>query len=327
MSLINKDVPSIPKQKMEEYMWVIAGRNKIGKTSLASEFPKPYFFLFEPGASSLLTYDTNVLEEAQKRGEHEWVIFKKAVQEFIDNQGYGFKTAVIDPVSTAYDYCEDYVCKREGIDHVSKMPYGQGYSLVRDEFSSVIKMLHSGYTIPVAVSHTKSKRDSDGLGNEKTIIDLDITGKSGTFLKNYTDIFLLLDFDDEGRRRIFIRPSTDQEAGSRLNFENKKIDLEYKALKDEFDKAIKLNNKKLGITKEMVKQAEEEKKIKAAQKPFKQLINEIVAECKRLELSKKDNAKLMKADYNKLRLNNLEYEEAKTHLEKLKSKKEINLEK
>jgi hypothetical protein len=320
MSLINKDVPSIPKQKMEEFMWVISGRNKIGKTTLASQFPKPYFFLFEPGSSTLATYETDILKEAQKRGKHEWEIFRDAVDEFVSNQGYGFKTAVIDPVSTAYDYCEDFVTKREGVNHISDLPFGQGYSLVRDEYSSVIKKLHSGYTIPLAISHTKDKNKEDGLGNTTTVVDLDITGKSGKFLKNYTDIFLLLDFNEEGKRKIFVRPSTSQEAGSRLNFEKKEIDMSFEALKEEFDKAIKKNNDKLGITKKMIKESEKATKQKREEKTFKQLINDIAAKCQELGLSKKDNAKEMKEKYGTPSLGKLTYEQAQDRVEELKGR-------
>jgi len=320
MSLINKDTPSTPKQKMEEFMWVISGRNKIGKTTLASQFPKPYFFLFEPGSSTLATYETDVLQEAQKRGMHPWELFRNAVDEFVDNKGYGFKTAVIDPVSTAYDYCEDFVTKRENVDHISKLPYGQGYTMVRDEYSDVIKKLHSGYTIPLAISHTKDKQKSDGLGNEKTVVDLDITGKSGTFLKNYTDIFLLLDFDDEGNRKIFVRPSTNQEAGSRLDFDKNEIDLSFEALKKEFDKSIKKNNKKLNITKDMIKSSEEERQKKMEEKTFQQLVDEIIDQCEKNGIGRTDNAKRINKDYGVKSLGELSYEQAEDYLSKLKSK-------
>lgn len=283
MGLINFETPSIPKQNMDEFLWVASGVNKIGKTTLASQFPAPYFFLFEPGSSGLLTYETDILTEANRLNKHPWKLFKEAVDEFVKNDGYQFKTAVVDPVSTAYDYCENWVCQKLGIDHVSDLPFGKGYAEVRDEYSDVLKKLHAGNFTSLLISHTKDVQKSDGLGNEVSVVDLDITGKSGKFLKNYTDIFLLLDFNKEGERKIFVRPSTNQEAGSRLVFENNEIDLNFESLKEEFDKAITNNNKKSGISQDMIdqfynKQKEkvgEYNRLQKAKNKIKSLVNDL----------------------------------------------------
>lgn len=315
MGLINVDIPAIPKQKMEEFLWVISGVNKIGKTTLANEFPKPYFFLFEHGSSSLLTYETNCLNKARELDKHAWLVFEEAVEEFVANDGYGFKTAVVDPISTAYEFCEDYVCKEVlEIDHVSDLPYGKGYAEVKDRFVNVVRKLSTGSFTSVLISHTKDKNKKDGLGNEVDVIDLDITGKAGKFIKNFTDVLLLLDFNNEGERKIFIRPSTNQEAGSRLVFENNEIELSYNALKKEFDKAIKNNNKKLGVTPDMIEQYYKFEKVNNELQSYK---NQIIELCKKKGITPVRHKKLLSETVEKS-FDELTIEDAKTYIEFLK---------
>ena len=119
---------------MHEYIWVLTGRNKIGKTTLANQFPKSYFFKFEPGTSGLMTYETDVIKEANKQNIHPWKLFKMAINEFIQNNGYGFQTAVVDPLGVAYNYCQNYVCEQLGIDHPSDLEWGKGWNAVNEEF-------------------------------------------------------------------------------------------------------------------------------------------------------------------------------------------------
>lgn len=269
MNFINTDTPSIPKQKMYEYIWLLAGRNKIGKTTLGSNFPKPYFFTFEPGTSALLTYETDILKTANKKNMHPWLVYKKAVDEFIKNNGYGFKTVVTDPYGVAYDKCEEFVCNKEGIDDPGDLDWGKGYRLVRKEFKKVTNKLISNQFTILFITHIKAKNIKDGTGNEKDKLDLDISGQAGDFIRNLVDVFLLADFDEEGERKLFVRPTTNQEAGSRLDFGNKTIDLNYKSLEKAFKEAIKKNNKKHGVTQEMIdnhyKKKERENKLQKIQ--------------------------------------------------------------
>lgn len=259
MGLINKEIPSIPKQKIHEFLWLICGRNKTGKTSLASQFPEPYFFTFEPGTSALLTYETDILKTANKNGVHPWKVYKKAVNEFIENDGYGFKTVVTDPYGRAYEKCEEFVCDREGIEDPGDLEWGKGYRLVRKEFKKVTNKLISHDFTVVFITHTKAKNMKDGAGNEKDKIDLDISGQAGDFIRNLVDIFLLADFDEEGNRKLFVRPTSNQEAGSRLDFGTTTIDLNYESLKEAFKEAVEKNNEKQGVTQEMIEKHYERK--------------------------------------------------------------------
>lgn len=297
MGLINFEVPKIPAQKMEEFIWVITGRNKIGKTTLASMFPKPYFFKFEPGTSGLLTYETDIVKEAIKQKKHPWVVFRQAVNQFVENDGYGFKTAVTDPAGVGLDYCQDYICKKLGIEHPSDLGFGKGWSEVSDEYISIVRMLSTSKFTPLFISHLKPNKQHDGMGGEKDVLDLNLSGKSGEFLKNFTDIFLLLDYDSKGERKIYVRPTTNKEAGSRVDFGQDVLPLEYQALKEAFDNAIKENNKKQGVTEQMIKdyyaKIESEEKAEENKKKLKEKLKEIGEVAVEKGLNKKTNPELM----------------------------------
>ena len=163
-------------------------------------------------------------------------------------------------------------------------------------------------------------RELSERGNEVTVIDLDITGKSGKFIKNYTDIFLLLDFDKEGNRKIFVRPSTDQEAGSRLNFPNNEIEMSYEALKEEFDKAIEQNNEEQGVTQEMIdKYYKKQEKEKKKEGKLEDLKNKIVDLAKDKGLNPKKNQFEMNKEIGVDKVSKItDIDKAKQYIEYLK---------
>lgn len=312
MSLVNLEV-SIPKQKMNEFIWVLTGRNKIGKTTLANKYPKPYHFKFEPSTSGLLTHETDIIEKANELNAHPWLIFKKLIDEFIQNKGYGFQTVIVDPYGVAYDQCQDYVCKKHGITHPSQLDYGEGWGYVKTEFANVTRKLLSNNFGVVIIAHIKVKNEKNGIGGEKDIIDLDIGGSSGDFIKNIADIFLLADFDNEGNRKLFVRPTTNQEAGGRLDFGVDTINLDFDELKEAFNSAIEKNNKKQGVTEEMIKnyyQKQEEKEVK------KSLIKILKTE----KVSPEDNKAILQQLFKKESIAELNIGEQKKYLEVLSSK-------
>lgn len=294
MALINAERPSIPSQKMYEYIWVITGRNKIGKTTLASNFPKPYFFKFEPGTSGLMTYETDIIKEANREGIHPWKLFKKAINDFIDNNGYGFQTAIVDPYGVAYDYCQDFICGELGIDHPSDLEWGKGWNSVNDEFEKLTRKLVSNQFTTLIITHMKTKKEKDGIGGEKDVVDLDISGSSGKFIKNITDVFLLADYNEEGERKIFVRPTTNQEAGSRLDFGADTLEFNYDVLENAFHGAIKRVNEKYEITQEMINQHynHKEKEQEIASKR-----DEIIGFCQENGITPAENKKILDEEF------------------------------
>jgi len=295
--------PSIPKQKMEEYIWVITGRNKVGKTTLANDFPKPYHFKFEPSTSGLLTHEFDVMKKSNELNKHAWVVFKAGVNEFIENDGYGFKTAIFDPFGVPYDLAKDYIKKKYNVDSPADIgDFGKGWGFVNDEVEGIIRKLLSNEFGVIFVAHMKTTTEKDGLGGEKNKIDLDVGGKAGKFLKNMTDIFLLADFDEEGQRKLFVRPTNHQEAGSRLDFNTDKIDLDFDELKEAFDEAIERNNEEQGVTQQMI----DDYYKRQDKKPKKK---ELISKVKDAGIKPAESRKILKKKFGKEKVNELTIEE------------------
>jgi hypothetical protein len=104
--------PSVPSKNIADYTWLIYGKKKIGKTSLAAQFPKALFMMFEPGAKSLSIYQMPMAT---------WQDFRDAVKllKADPNRG-GFKTVVIDTGFEAYARCLECVCKENGLAYPSE---------------------------------------------------------------------------------------------------------------------------------------------------------------------------------------------------------------
>lgn len=98
---------------------LIYGQEKIGKTSLAAEFPDPIFLRVESGPP----------EGAELTG---WDI--TSYSDFMDaigvlyNDDHDFKTIVIDSVTRLESRVVwPEVCQREGVDHIENCGFGKGY--------------------------------------------------------------------------------------------------------------------------------------------------------------------------------------------------------
>ena len=94
MSLVPKE-KSIPAQSLQDYHVLIFGEPGTGKTSLAAQFPNAMFAATEMGTKALSVYQTNIAEEAKKRGKLPWEVFREVVDEFIKGE-HDFDSFIID---------------------------------------------------------------------------------------------------------------------------------------------------------------------------------------------------------------------------------------
>lgn len=197
--------PSEPKKNLHEYTILLYGERKIGKTSLASQFENPLFFMFEPGGSSL---------EARQVRIPTWGHFLEYLTLLERNPGY-CQTVVIDTGSVAYEKCLEYVCRRENMIHPSDEDYGKGWKLVTDEFKKAHdRIFNMGLSfIVTAHSEIKSVQRRDGTKYHKLTVDL-----SGSCFKYYcgtVDIIAYYQYDPDGSRVLTIRGDANVEAGVR----------------------------------------------------------------------------------------------------------------
>jgi len=200
---------SLPTKKTEverdlsKYTIFIYGREKIGKTSLAAQFPDACFLMFEPGAKSLQIYRVDI---------NNWSEFVEAIK--LLKESKQFKTIVIDTVDLAFKYCTDYVCKKLAIFHPADEDWGKAYSMVRDEFTfwlSVLSKLNRG-VILLSHAETREIKKIDGVLNQSQAT---LSNQGRRVVEPMVDIWGYYFYKDKSRF-LQIRGNEEISAGCRL---------------------------------------------------------------------------------------------------------------
>ena len=66
-----------------------------------------------------------------------------------------FTSVIIDTVDIAATLCDKYVCSQNEVDSINKIPYGQGWNLLKKEFEEVFRTITQlGYAV-CFISHVK----------------------------------------------------------------------------------------------------------------------------------------------------------------------------
>jgi len=201
------ELPDEPKpidDDLANYITLIYGREKIGKTTLAASFPGAIFLATEPGLRGLSVYSFN----HEGGGVHDWSVFRAAVDALIKTKGKKrkFKTVVVDTVDRAYDMCLDWVCEERGIEYPGvlkdgKNDYGKSWRAVKQEFLKQIhRLVHADYGV-VFISHAKEMTVTSRTGVEFDKIYPTMMSQARTVVEALVDFFFYAEYakDDAGK--------------------------------------------------------------------------------------------------------------------------------
>jgi GTPase SAR1 family protein len=217
--------PTKRKTKIEVFSILLYGAPKIGKTTLASKFPKPLFLATEPGLDALDTYQVNVQEWKQmldtltalKREQHD------------------FKTVVVDTLDNAYLLCSKAVCQAHGKEHESDFGHGKGWALVRNEFQNFLTRLVQLPTGTILISHSQTKEIDTPAGKVVRTVPA-LPGRTGEIITGFVAMILYIGLarkkeNDQvvWERTIFTQPCREWEAGDRTGLLPKQLPLIYEA--------------------------------------------------------------------------------------------------
>jgi len=241
---------------------------KTGKSTFGSQLPRSLFLNFEQG--------TNALAGIRSVPILRWGDFKKVLSQLRKPQAREmYDSIVVDTASIAWQLCEKYVCQREGVDSIRDIPWGQGWGMLRNEFSECwreITLLGFGILF---IAHSKDKptemRDEDG--NEITAVAPDLPNQCYTIINSIVDIigYLQVQMNNDGtsERFLYTRSTPTVFAGSRYQYLAPKIKFGYKelvdAIGDAIDKAVELDGAEVTDHTEIAQ-------IKA--RPFQEVIND-----------------------------------------------------
>lgn len=185
---------------------VIYGPEGIGKSSLASNFPKPVFSDTEGSTKEL---DVDRLPKPSS-----WTMLKQQV-EWVKQQTGRFKTYIIDTIDWAEMLCVEYVCAQHGKKGIEDFGYGNGYVYVKEEFGRFLNLLSElievGINV-VLVAHSQivkfEQPDEMGAYDRYQLkLGKKTSSQTAPLVKEWADMVLFINYktisvatDKEGRK-------------------------------------------------------------------------------------------------------------------------------
>lgn len=236
--------PSKISRDLKGKFLLIYGQPKTGKSTFGSQLPRSLFLNFEQG--------TNALAGIRSVPILRWSDFKKILTQLRKPQAREmYDSIVVDTASIAWQLCEKYVCQREGVDSIRDIPWGQGWGMLRNEFSECwreITLLGFGILF---IAHSKDKPTEmlDENGEAITAVAPDLPNQCYTIINSIVDIIGYLQVqmhaDGTSERYLYTRSTPTVFAGSRYQYLAPKIKFGYKelvdAIGDAIDKAVELD--------------------------------------------------------------------------------------
>lgn len=233
---------SKPAEEMGQYVTLLFGEKKIGKTTLAAQYPDAFFMMFEPGGKSLRIY---------QRPVESWKQFKRYVK-LLQNDGGRFKTVVIDTADLMYKRCFDHVCQERHFEHPQdENDFGKSWGLIKDEFvRGVTDLLNLGKGV-IFISHARQEETKTRAGRTHHVTQSTLAGQGREVLEAMVDIWMFYGYENK-RRVLTFRGDEQVSAGTRLRERFRyddgtviqKLDVEgdeehaYKMLVDAFNNAV-----------------------------------------------------------------------------------------
>ena len=275
--------------KLSDMKITIAGRAKVGKTSLFYEILKReggldtgLLFAFEKGYNFLDGINVVDIES--------WSDFIDVIDE-LEDDNEGFVYVGIDTVDIAGRLCQEYVLRKQSTkdgkryEAMADIPFGKGYELVEAEFSRQFARLDRIFGGWMSITHDKDKtvKEKSGLEYDKTMMSA--TGRTGDYIKNSSDFIIFIDIqtekvrDKETRkqtvkesRKIRFRGDGTTEAGGRIKEVPEEIDYDVDLFLETIRDAVLANT---GASEESV---EEKPKAKKINKVVKEEVKEDVVD-------------------------------------------------
>jgi hypothetical protein len=232
--------PNAISRNLKGYIVQVYGAPKVGKTTLATKFPKSLLIATEKGY--------NALAGVKAVDAPSWITIKQIVQELAkDEVKQMYETIVLDTADLAYEFAEDFVCSQEGVTSINKIPFGAGYSKVEKEFDKTLrKIVQLGYGL-VLISHAEEKSEKDEQGDEYTMIQPTLSKRGKKVVNRMCDIigYARQVKDSEGVQKVmlFLRGTDRFLAGSRFKYIKEYIELSYDNLVNALHDAIEEEEK------------------------------------------------------------------------------------
>lgn len=229
-----------PKSRLEDHIILIHGFPKLGKSTLASQFPKAIFLASEEGQDALDCYRVPI---------DSWPKLLAICGE-IAQGNHNFETLVVDTVDNSWELCRQRLREKRRIEHETDLGYGRGWDMVQSEFHRVLtKLSHLPYGL-ILISHSTVKEVTTRTGSYHKIVP-SLSDRPRKLVLGMASLILYADLEattgTDGqplvKRVLRTQPSLLYEAGSRVPFLPPTIDLNFPAFNAAFEAAIEMRKK------------------------------------------------------------------------------------
>ena len=227
--------PTVISRDLKGKYILLYGKPKVGKTTLASHFPKNLLIAFEKGYNAI---DGIMAQDVSK-----WADFKLVLRQLEKPEAQEkFDTITIDTATIAYEKCEQFICAQNGVQSIADIPWGQGYAKTKQEFENCLrKITMLGYGL-VLISHIETRKEKIDDEHEREILAPSMPKRCYEVVNQIVDIigYIATEWDDEGnsQRWLYTRQTPTIMAGSRFKYLAPKIKLGYNELVEAINAAI-----------------------------------------------------------------------------------------
>ena len=232
--------PSVISRDLKGKFVCIYSLPKVGKTSMACQFPKNLLLGFEHG--------WNAIGGVKAIDVTKWADFKLILRQLEKPEAKAmYDTITIDTIGIAWDACEQYICAQNGVQKIADIPWGGGYSACKKEFESCLrKITQLGYGL-VIIAHVERRIEKRADDSEVEILGPAIPKRAYEIVNQLVDIIGYIDvsWDEEGNteRWLYTRKTPTVMAGSRFKYLAPKIKFGYQELVDAIAEAIEKSEK------------------------------------------------------------------------------------
>lgn len=237
--------PSVISRDLRGKYVLLYGKAKVGKTTAACSFPNSLLVAFERGY--------NAIGGVRAVDVTKWSEFKTVLKQLEKPEAQKlYDTIIIDTITIAWDYCEQYICTQNGVQKINEIAWGGGYSACKKEFEGALrKITMLGYGI-VLIAHNTSRVEKTAEGSEIEIISPELPKRAAEICNGLVDIIGYIggEYDENKNytRYLYTRETPTLFAGSRFKYLAPKIKFGYEELVNAIADAIDMAEKKDGAT-------------------------------------------------------------------------------
>lgn len=268
--------PTVISRDLKGKFVCIYSLPKVGKTSMACQFPKNLLCGFEHGWNALAGIKPIEITR--------WSDFKLVLRQLEKPEAKAmYDTVTLDTVGIAWQMCEDFVCAQHGVQKIGDIPWGGGYTACKKEFENCLrKITQLGYGL-VIIAHVDKRIEKTVDDTEIEILGPAIPKRAYDIVNQLVDIIGYIDitWDEDGNseRWLYTRKTPTVMAGSRFKYLSPKIKFGYDelvaAISDAIEKAERLDGAKV-VDKVELAPIKEEMSFKAIREEASQLWTKLV---------------------------------------------------